>query len=153
MIDTNWSGKQLSSEKATGKVVHCMAQQTARAVPKAAHSGHARATRSQGFCWGRELRPWEELSGLSGTALPWPSPQLTVTLCQLHISPFLLQRQLNPSHATSSVPLHDDSLALLPGTVMRWKEEYLSLMASDQCLAGGCLNLAVVFSLASLLKD
>lgn len=59
MIDSNWSGKQLSSEKATGKVVHSMAQQTARAVPKAAHSGHARATRRQGFCWGRELGPWE----------------------------------------------------------------------------------------------
>lgn len=37
---------------------------------------------------------------------------------------------------------------------MRLKgEEQLRLMASDQCLAGGCLNLAVVFSLASVLTD
>lgn len=139
-----------SLQRATGKVVHSMAQQTA----KAAHSGHARAPGRQVFFWGRGQGPWE-------AAVPVrSSPSLAISTAQLTLCASctsLLSRGKG-----SSAPAMPHPLSFLRMTALHFSqgqsyetkgEEYLSLMASDQCLAGGCLNLAVVFSLASVLKD
>lgn len=118
------------------------------------HCGHAWATRSQALCWGRGQRPWEAAVPVRN------SPSLAISTAQLALS---ASCKSLPSwgKAAQPQPCH----ILFPSSwwqpwaasrdrVRRLKvEEYLSLLASDQCLAGGCLNLAVVFSLASVLKD
>lgn len=154
MIDSNWSGKQLSSEKATGKVVHSMAQQTARAVRRQPTLAMQEPQEGKVFA-GAENWGHGRQQCLSGTALPWPSPQLTLhSVPATHLSlPTAKAAQpqlchiLLPSSWCQPCPTPRDR-------VMRRKGEgCLSLMASDQCLAGGCLNLAVIFSLLSVLKD
>lgn len=104
-LDTNQCGKQLSSERATGKVGHSMAQQTAMQEPQEAR-----------LFAGAEERGHGRLQSMPGTALPWPSPQLTShSVPGAHLS-LPVAKAAQPSHATSSLPLHDNSLALLPGT-------------------------------------
>lgn len=82
-------GKEASLFRAAGSIGRFQVQQPARAVPKASHSGHTTATKSQAFCCDRR-----EAMGGSGPCqqgqLPQPPPQLTsCALCQGHLPPFL----------------------------------------------------------------
>lgn len=92
-----------------------------RAVPRAAHSGHARATKSQDCCCDRGKRPQEAAVPARNflSHLHSSSQELCASCTFL---PPCSKDNLTPSHVTSSLPLRDDSLALFPGVeVMRLK--------------------------------
>lgn len=83
-LDTNRCGKPLSSERATGKAGHSMAQQTAMQEP-------------QGFLLGQRKEATGGCSPCQEQPFPGHLHSSPRTLCRGHISPFLWQRQLNPA--------------------------------------------------------